>query len=163
MPIFDVEISGKPYEVDAPDQQSAVAGAQRYHNDSQVSGPSLASAAVEGMPIIGGLAPKIGAAVQAATEPLLGRGSTAGTYDQRYEENLARHQARSAAFGAEHPIFRRELELSIGRATGVARPASEFTLRGHLPQPADRRSQRLNLEPNPGHRIRALVLESLPR
>jgi hypothetical protein len=120
MPNFEVEISGKSYQVDAPDQNAAVAGAQTYHNNAQITGPSVASAAVEGMPIIGGLAPKIGAAVQAFTQPVIGHGSNAPTYGQRYEEDLARHQARQSAFEQENPIT--NAAAGIGGATLATLP-----------------------------------------
>jgi hypothetical protein len=112
MASFQVEIEGTPYEVDAPDQNQAIAGAQTYHNNARISGPSLASEAVKGMPIIGGLADTAGAAFQAATQPVLGLGSGAPTYEQRRSENLARHQARQSAFEQEHPV------LSTGAQVG---------------------------------------------
>lgn len=76
-----------------------------------VGGPTMASEAVEGMPVIGALGPKAGAAFQAATQPWLGLGSNAPTYEQRRDENLARHQARQDTFKQEYPVQARGAQL----------------------------------------------------
>ena len=48
MPSFEVEISGTPYEVDAPDQNSAVMGAQKYANDTAIGPTNIVRQAVRG-------------------------------------------------------------------------------------------------------------------
>lgn len=57
-----------------------------------------------GIPILGGAMDNIAAAGDAFTQPILGRGSDAGSYSERYNANLAQEQAKDTAYDEQHPI-----------------------------------------------------------
>lgn len=57
-----------------------------------------------GIPVLGGAMDNIAAAGDAATHAVLGRGSGASSFGDRYAENLAREKAQDAAYDRNHPI-----------------------------------------------------------
>lgn len=56
-----------------------------------------------GIPILGGAMDNIAAAGDAATHAVLGRGSDAPTYSERYAANLTKEQGKDAAYDDQHP------------------------------------------------------------
>lgn len=64
----------------------------------------VAAKALEGIPILGGLVPKAGAAVSALANPVTGVGEKGETFGERYAKNLKVEKARSAAMQEQHPI-----------------------------------------------------------
>lgn len=118
MPIYEIEIGGKRYQSEAANPTDAYRQAETVHTGVEqgrdLTGTNIARTVVEGMPVTGGMMQSLGAAVQAATQPWLGRGSDAPTYRERVGENLARNQARSAAFEQVNPWTAKAAQLGGG-------------------------------------------------
>lgn len=95
-----VDEIAKSIGVQSPLQQQ---GQPQADPNSQISADNLVRSAAQGVPIIGGLADKFAAGMDALTEPLLGRGSQADSIGQRYSENIANEQAHTNAFNQAHP------------------------------------------------------------
>lgn len=57
-----------------------------------------------GVPILGGAMDRIAAAGDAATQPLLGRGSGAENFADRYNANLEAERAKDTSFDQAHPV-----------------------------------------------------------
>lgn len=109
---------------------------------SDLSVDNLVRSAAHGVPIVGGLADRFAAGMDALTEPLLGRGSQSDTLSQRYAENLANEQGHTKAFEQAHPIASTAAELAggvgaLGAAAKTATGARLLGLTGDtLPQQA---------------------------
>jgi hypothetical protein len=67
-------------------------------------GALAATKAMEGVPVLGALTQKAGAAVSALAHPLTGVGSDGSSFSDRYSKNLDQENAASEAFDREHPI-----------------------------------------------------------
>ena len=127
MPTFEfTDPGGKSYSVDGPDGatpeqafqilQSHLGGSSDAvdKSDPRFSEGSMASAkALEGVPFLGALTQKAGAAVSALAHPLTGVGSDGATLGERYSKNLSQENAASDAFEKEHPI-----ESGVSKAIG---------------------------------------------
>jgi hypothetical protein len=72
--------------------------------DQPISADNLARSAVHGIPLVGGVADKFAAGMDALTAPVFGRGSQAPTIGERYAENAAREAAKTKGFEEAHPI-----------------------------------------------------------
>src|SRR5262245_36840392 len=115
MPTFDVEIGGKPFEIDAPDMASAQAALSQYIKpEAPITADALVRQAVAGIPVVGGLGNRFAAAMDALTNPILSRGSTAPNFGQRYSENLAAEQAKDIAFQEANPVTSLMAQLAGG-------------------------------------------------
>ena len=106
MPTFEIDNNGKSYEVDAPDMSTAVNALKSYtpQQDSGITADNLVRSAAQGVPILGGAVDKFAAGMDALTQPLLGRGSSAATLGERYSQNAAQEQAKTQGFDQAHPI-----------------------------------------------------------
>jgi len=77
-----------------------------------------------------GLADKFAAAMDAATQPLLGRGSSAENFGQRYSENVGGEQKQTEEFEQAHPYVSTAAELG-GGALSLS-PIAETSIGGRL-------------------------------
>lgn len=69
-----------------------------------ITADNLVRAAARGIPIAGGAMDQFAALMDAATQPVLGRGSTAATFAERRKANLEAERAKDKAFDEESPI-----------------------------------------------------------
>jgi hypothetical protein len=76
--------------------------------------------AVRGVPVVGSFMDEVSAVGDAATQPVLGRGSSAEDFSGRYKENVARERAIDSAFEKAYPKSTFALQLGGGVATGGA-------------------------------------------
>ncbi len=67
-----------------------------------------------------GLADEFAAMMDAATHPVLGRGATADTYGQRYEQNLAKERGQDKAYAEQHPVANIAGNIAGGLGTAIA-------------------------------------------
>lgn len=119
MPTFEIDNNGKSYEVDAPDMTTAVNALKSYsapQQDNGVTADNLMRSAAQGVPILGGAVDKFAAGMDALTQPLLGRGSSAATLGERYSQNAAQEQAKTQGFDQAHPIASTLAGLAGGTA-----------------------------------------------
>lgn len=79
------------------------------------TGEGLFDAAVQGVPIVGPLLRKAGAAAAAGMQPLFGQNPDT-SFGQRYDANLAELEGRSKRFGDEHPVASTVAGLGGGTA-----------------------------------------------
>lgn len=93
-------------------------GAEAKPKASPITADALVRQAAEGIPVVGGAMNKFAAGMDALTQPVLGRGSAAGSIGERYSENIKGENAKDAKFEAEHPIASTAAQL----AGGVAAP-----------------------------------------
>jgi hypothetical protein len=70
----------------------------------------------KGMPVVGGAMENIAAAGDAATQPVLGRGSEAETFSDRYGQNLARERATDVQAEKDLPGVTTALQVGGGVA-----------------------------------------------
>jgi hypothetical protein len=106
-----------------PPQQSFDRSDPRFQNMD-------VKAAVGGVPILGGLERKAGAALSSLAHPLTGVGSDKPTFGERYAENLTQEEAAKKAFEEEHPLRNAADEMVGGTlALGGAGGASAATAR----------------------------------
>lgn len=92
--------SGKPASFDSSDP--------RFSEGAMASGKAL-----EGVPFVGGLTTKAGAAISALAHPLTGVGSDGATLGERYSKNLDQENAASQAFEKDHPV-----QSAVAKAVG---------------------------------------------
>lgn len=125
-----LNIDGKTVQVDqsflslSPDEQNATVDeiAQSLGHQPSDSGQgglnadNIVRSAAQGIPIVGGLADKFAAGMDALTQPVLGRGSDASTLGQRYAQNVSAEQAHSRAFDTQHPIASTAANIAGGVA-----------------------------------------------
>jgi hypothetical protein len=83
---------------------------------SPVTSDDLVRSAAHGIPIVGGAVDKFSAYMDALTQPVLRRGSSAATREERYQQNLDAENARTSKFETEHPIA----STAAGIAGGTA-------------------------------------------
>lgn len=93
-------------------------GAEAKPKASPITADALVRQAAEGIPVVGGAMNKFAAGMDALTQPVLGRGSAAGSIGERYSENIKGENAKDAKFEAEHPIASTAAQL----AGGIAAP-----------------------------------------
>ncbi len=128
----------------SPEQQNATVeeissslGAPSNDPSTAISADNVVRSATHGIPILGGAMDNFAATMDAATQPVLGRGSNAPSYAERKAANLATETAHSKDFDAAHPIVSTGAELAGGAAAALpvmaAAPAA-FGLTGTLPQ-----------------------------
>lgn len=87
----------------APKQDPA--GVRNVGDDQGGFGPdNVVRSLARGIPVIGGAMDNIAAAGDAATHAVLGRGSDAPTFGERYSANLDREKAQDDAYDRQHPI-----------------------------------------------------------
>lgn len=135
MPVFEIDNGGgKTFEVDAPDMATATtafksySGGQSSPEDSGLTADNLARSAAQGIPGIGGVVDKFAAGMDALTQPLLGRGSNAGTLAERYAKNSAQEAAHTQSFETAHPIASTAANIVGGTAaTGALMKAIPAT------------------------------------
>lgn len=77
-----------------------------------------------------GLADEFAAMMDAATHPLLGRGSTAETYGQRYEQNLSKERGHDKAFAEQHPYVDAAGQIVGGVGSAIATLPAGLTALG---------------------------------
>lgn len=97
----------------------AAADASGAKPDTSVSADNLVRAGARGVPIVGGLLDKANAATYAALAPVFPSDKTvsqAGSFGDRYSENLAREKAKDEGFDAAHPIVSTGAQLTGGVA-----------------------------------------------
>lgn len=82
--------------------------------DASLGPDNLARSFTHGIPIVGGLADKFAAGMDALTQPVLGRGSSAPSVGERYHQNVANEQAHTGAFEAAHPYSDTAAQLTGG-------------------------------------------------
>ncbi len=82
-----------------------------------ITADNLVRSAAQGIPIIGGMADKFAAGMDALTQPLLGRGSNAGTLADRYAQNAAAEHEKTESFGAAHPVASTAANIAGGVAS----------------------------------------------
>lgn len=141
MAIFEIEgPDGKTYEVDAPDQNTAInayrsfSGGQSFENDGTVgptkwrrdvmghdgsiSADNVMRTFITSAPVVGPLLGKAGAAIDAALDktPIGSNVIPGDTWSERYENALASQKGKDEAFGREHPY----VQTGVGVAGGVA-------------------------------------------
>lgn len=75
-----------------------------------------ASSAVEGIPILGGLAHQAGAGASALAQPFTGAGASGGSIGERYTKNKAIEDEIANDFATEHPHLKLASELIGGTA-----------------------------------------------
>lgn len=90
----------------------------------------VAAAGLRGVPILGALVNKAGAAVSAAANPVTGVGAPGDTFADRYAKNLAQENAAEQGYEAEHPIENAAAGLVGGSA--VLGPLAETSLGARL-------------------------------
>lgn len=121
MPAFTfTSPSGQAYTVNGPDgatpEQAFAILQQQIGGTPKVTAPAFdpndprfsesaetGAAGVRGIPILGALANKAGAAVSAAAEPITGVGASGESFSERYAKNLAQEEAAQKAYEAAHP------------------------------------------------------------
>lgn len=141
MAIFEIEgPDGKTYEVDAPDQNTAInayrsfSGGQSFENDGTVgptkwrqdvmghdgsiSADNVMRTFITSAPVVGPLLGKAGAAIDATLDnTAIGSNVIPGdTWSERYDNALAMQKGKDEAFGREHPY----VQAGVGVAGGVA-------------------------------------------
>lgn len=104
-----------------------------------VTADNLVRSAAHGIPILGGAMDNIAATMDAVTQPVLGRGSGAGTLSERRAANLKAEAAKSGAFAEQHPYVDTAAELTggvgaFGAAAKLPGAARVLGLEGTLPQ-----------------------------
>lgn len=150
MPILNIE--GKTVNVDdsflklSPDEQNAtvdeIAHSIGAAKSSGVSADNVVRSAAQGIPIVGGAVDKLAAGMDALTQPLLGRGSDAGSIGERYAANSAAEKAKTHGFETAHPYVSTAAGLAggLGALGAVAKTATGARLLGltgeTLPQQA---------------------------
>lgn len=111
----------------------------RKRRDGGITADNLVRAAARGIPIAGGAMDQFAALMDAATYPVLGRGSDAGTFSERRAKNLETERARDKAFDEESPIVSTGAKLAGGvspflAAARVPALATGLGMRGPLRQ-----------------------------
>lgn len=127
----DFELSGPDgarYQVTAPDEAAALAAFSTLNGGAAKPAPTTATdlvrSAATGMPIVGGLANKANAAINATlapvVEPFLSKGPETldqPTFGERYAKSLELQNARDAKFAKEHPIADTAAKVAGGVAS----------------------------------------------
>lgn len=85
---------------------------------------------VRGIPVGGPLVNKAAAALDALTYPILGRGSSKGTYSERYGENIGGEEAKDVTYEQAHPAL--STGLQIAGAGAAAIPFGGTTIGGTM-------------------------------
>lgn len=96
---------------------------------------------LEGVPVLGGLVPKAGAAISAAAQPLTGVGKPGESFSERYAANLPQEEASSKAFEEANPHTSTALKVGGGIAGTlplIAAAPAAFGVTGTLPQMVSR-------------------------
>jgi hypothetical protein len=92
---------------------------------SEITADDLIRALANGVvPFMSHPADRFSATMDAFTYPVLGRGASGGTLDDRFGKNVATEAARTQAFETEHPTASGLAELG-GNALFAARGATE--------------------------------------
>src|SRR5512139_943197 len=141
MPVFEIDGGGgKTFEVDAPDMSSAVSAFQSFNGgpqaaanpQSDLSIDNVMRSIAQGVPVVGGLADKFSAGMDALTNQFTGRGSAAPDLSTRYAENLANEQGHTKAFEEANPATALTANLvgGIGALGAAAKTATGAKLLG---------------------------------
>lgn len=127
---------GGKYELEAPDENAALAAFGQLHGDAPASAPApkapafdpndprymphaqSSAAVLRGIPLLGAGVERAGAAASAAAHPITGVGSDKSTIAERYVDNLASEEAAKADYEAKHPI-RSAVEGGLGGALAL--------------------------------------------
>ena len=136
---------GASYQVEAPDQNAALAAFSSFQGKPPaakegITADNLVRSFGHGFPLVGGVLDNVAATMDAATQPVLGRGSEAGTYAERKAANLAAEEAKTKGFAKEHPVVDTLANVaggvtSLGGVIGsVPGAATVLGARGTLPQ-----------------------------
>lgn len=131
MPKFELQApDGKRYEVDATDMDAAAAVFQSHTGKSPSMAEGLGNSFVKGMPIIGGIASKANAAIDAGLAPYVDPASddfklTGKTFHERYNQALDIRKKREEKFSESHPIADMAGEIAGGIAATGAVGATE--------------------------------------
>lgn len=104
-----------------------------------ITADNVVRAAARGIPVVGGVMDKVAAGMDAATQPVLGRGATAPTLAERYAQNLAQEKAKDKAFDTESPITSATAQVAGGVASLLPAAATQvgakiLGMSGTLPQ-----------------------------
>ncbi len=74
---------------------------------------------VKGIPLLGGAANKFAAGMDAGTQPVLGRGSSAPTFGERFTANLGAENAKDTSFEQQYPETAKAANVG-GAVLGIA-------------------------------------------
>src|SRR5665213_3237932 len=109
--------------------------------DPRFSGGGMAGEKfLEGVPVLGGAIPSIGAAISAAAQPLTGVGAPGATFAERHAANLEAEKAASKAADIAQPGLSTALKVGGGIASfggalkAVPALAGPLGLEGTIPQ-----------------------------
>jgi len=130
MGVFEIQHNGKTFEVDAPDQATALSAFQEM-NPPEITTETGVQQALRGVPILGAYADKALAAGNAALQPVTGTQgqSQAPDFSARYQENLTRNQAVGDQFEKQRPNAALGLQLAGAiPATLMAARAAPFAM-----------------------------------
>lgn len=134
--MFDDLVPQKP-KIDSPEYVDYIAKKHKIAPDfaKGLVQSQTATSAVEGIPILGGLAHQAGAGASALAQPLTGAGASGGSIGERYTKNKAIEDEIANDFAAEHPHLKLASELiggaaSTGLAAGTAVGAKALGLGG---------------------------------
>jgi hypothetical protein len=125
MPLFEVEQDGRRFRIEADDMQHAQEALQ-MHAGGSGKAPSMTEgvgrAFVRGEPIIGGVASKFNAAIDAGlapyVDPLVPEEKLQGkTFGERYHQALDIGKGKEAAFHQQHPYIDTAAEIAGGLAS----------------------------------------------
>lgn len=105
----------------------AAAAAPAPSGEGDVTASNVFKAGLRGIPVLGGMMNQGAAAIDAATQPLMGSlsGSQAPTFAERRAENLKANQANQEAFAKESPIASTGAELAGGVGATLAAAATK--------------------------------------
>jgi len=128
MPVFEMQVDGKTFEVDAPDMDTASASLHAHTGKVPSMPEGLGRAAARGVPVLGGVLNKVDAATNAALAPVIDpllpdtfEKLPGKTFGERYQQALDIQQGKDKGFATEHPIADAVAEVAGGVAsTGAA-------------------------------------------
>lgn len=142
MPVYEVEISGKTYEVDAPDEQSLTLAVKQMtsggnpaatgQQDGSFSLDNASRAVSRGALGVGSYLDELDAATNATLAPMVDpllpdsfQKLPGQTWQERYDRALDIQRGKDKAFDAEHPAASTGLQIAggVGSAGAVLKAA----------------------------------------
>ncbi len=120
-----VEIDDKFLSLTSAQQQATVQEiakslpAAAPQQQEGLTGDNIVRSVAQGVPLLGGLMDRFAAGADAITQPVLGRGSDAATLADRYAANRAAEDAKTTAFGQQHPIASTAANITGGIAATI--------------------------------------------
>jgi len=128
MPVFEMEVDGKKFQVEAPDMETAASSLQSHTGKAPSMAEGLGRAVARGVPLVGGVLNKVNAATNAALAPAIDpllpdsyEKLPEPTYGERYKHALDIQEGKDKSFASEHPIADAVAEVAGGvGATGAA-------------------------------------------